>query len=295
MSGLAYLTPRDIPADQQTARPPLKMPGSLVSIYAGASAAAAALTALYGRENGHHGRLVDVSILESLIPTLRREIALFQYEGRVASRFMRVWRLAPWGVKRCYDGHVFLQVVERHHWEGLVDMMGAPQWADDPRYLDPDFRFEHRVDIEARMAPWLLTQAKAEFAWEAQRRGLPFAPVNVLADLPRIPQLYFRRFFRTVNAHDGRPCMVPGTPCVFVTGDESAEPDEPATARKRAPISLGAGRCKACGSSTSAMCGRGLIVLRCLQTWGLKSSRSRAPTGSTSIVGRGLCREPRGY
>ena len=214
LSGLAYLTPRDISSDNAD-QPPLKMPGSLVSIYAGASTAAAALTALYGRDDGHDGRLVDVSVLESLIPTLRREIALFQYEGRIASRFMRVWRLAPWGVKRCRDGYVFLQVVERHHWEGLVEMMGAPEWARDPRYLDSDARFQHRAEIEAKMAPWLLTQAKAEFAWEAQRRGLPFAPVNELADLPRIPQLHFRRFFRTVDGADGRPFLLPGAPFTF--------------------------------------------------------------------------------
>jgi len=217
MSGLAYLTPRDIARSEKGGDPPLKMPGALVSIYAGASAAAAALTALYARADGGRGALVDVSMLESLIPTLRREIALFQYEGRIASRFMRVWRLAPWGVKRCLDGHVFLQVVEKNHWEGLVDMMGGPEWARDCRYLDPDFRFEHRVDIEARLAPWLLTQRKALFAWEAQRRGLPFAPVNQVADLPRIPQLHARRFFRTAQDVDGRPRMVPGTPFNFVT------------------------------------------------------------------------------
>jgi len=215
LSGLAYLTPRDIAPDPTQQIPPLKMPGSLVSIYAGASAAAAAVVALFGREHGHAGRHVDVSMLESLIPTLRREIALYQYEGQVASRFMRVWRLAPWGVKRCRDGHVFLQVVEKHHWQGLVEIMGEPQWAQDVQYLDPDYRFLHRADIEARMAPWLLTQTKAQFSWESQRRGLPFAPVNELADVARIPQLHHRGFFRAASAPDGRPCLVPGSPFAF--------------------------------------------------------------------------------
>ena len=232
VSGLAYLTPRDIPRGEPGADPPLKMPGSLVSVYAGVSAAAAALTALAAREDGQRVGVVDVSMLESLIPTLRREIALFQYEGRVASRFMRVWRLAPWGVKRCLDGHVFLQVVEKHHWEGLVDMMGGPEWARDPRYLDPDYRFEHRVHIEARLAPWLLTQPKAHFAWEAQRRGLPFAPVNEVADLPRIPQLHFRRFFRTAKAADGRPCVVPGAPFNVVVPHAPRSPERPARAAR---------------------------------------------------------------
>jgi crotonobetainyl-CoA:carnitine CoA-transferase CaiB-like acyl-CoA transferase len=124
---------------------------------------------------------------------------------------MRVWRLAPYGVKPCKDGFVFLQVVERYHWEGLVEMMGSPEWARDPRYLEPEYRFEHRRDIEARIAPWLLEQSRQAFAIEAQRRGVPFAPINELADLARIPQLHHRCFFRRVNGHESA-AVVPGMP-----------------------------------------------------------------------------------
>lgn len=227
LSGLAYLTPRDIARPEAAPLPPpLKMPSSLVSIYAGASTAAAALCGLLARERGlRAGGVADVSVLETLVPVLRREIALAEMEGRVASRFMRVWRLAPYGVKPCRDGHVFLQVVERYHWEGLVDMMGAPDWARDSRYLDSDFRYDHREDVEARLAPWLLAQSKADFAWEAQRRGLPFAAINAPADVVGIPQLHERRFFRGVTEPDGRPRVVPGVPFLVIEGVEARRDD----------------------------------------------------------------------
>lgn len=219
LAGLAHLTPRDIAqvgdgADQ----PPLGMPGRLVSVYGGISAAGAALAALNGRGRTREGSHVDVALLESLIPTLRREIALERYEGVTASRFMRVWKLAPWGVKRCADGFVFVQVVEVHHWEELVKMMGSPEWACDPRYLNPDFRFAHRVEMESRIDPWLRTQSKADFAWEAQRRSLPFAPVNSVADVLAIPQLHSRQFFDVETAGNGRPCIVPTDPFRFTRG-----------------------------------------------------------------------------
>lgn len=212
LSSLAHLTPRDISSTGTDDQTPLKMPGSLVSIYAGVSTAGAALAALRGRQIGDRGAHVDVSMLETLIPTLRRELALHQYEGITASRFMRVWKLAPWGVKECKDGHVFLQVVEKHHWQGLVDMMGNPEWALDSCYLDPDYRYEHRTDIEARLAPWLKTQLKKSFAWEAQRRSVPFAPVNTVADIMNIPQLHHRRFFTTSNAANGYPYIALSDP-----------------------------------------------------------------------------------
>ncbi|MBS0320775.1 MAG: CoA transferase [Proteobacteria bacterium] len=222
MAGLAHLTPRDVSAPPGSTVPPLKMPGALVSMYAGASAAGAALAALLARQDGGPGRVVDVSMLESLIPTLRREIALYEYQGVIASRFMRVWRLAPWGVKPCRDGYVFLQVVERHHWAGLVEMMGSPAWALDPRFEDAEYRYAHRAAIETSMHAWLMTQDKASFGWESQRRNLPFAPVNGMADVCRIPQLQARGFWRAALAPDGRPCVVPGSPFRFRTQQTAA-------------------------------------------------------------------------
>lgn len=204
LSGLAHLTPRDI-TPGNTEQPPLKMPASLVSIYAGISAAGAALAALQNRRTTGKGSHADISTLESLLPTLRRELALSQYEDITASRFMRVWKLAPWGVKPCKDGYVFLQVVEEHHWKGLVDMMGSPEWATDPRYLNPDYRFQERAEIERLLAPWLMQQTRRTLAWEAQRRAVPFAPVNNVADILQIPQLHHREFFVTGCRSDQRP------------------------------------------------------------------------------------------
>ena len=261
LSGLAHLTPRDITRPEPgELPPPLKMPGSLVSFYAGASAAAAALTGLHAREATGGGAHIDVSMLETLIPALRRETALYLYEGEVASRFMRVWRLAPYGVKPCKDGFVFLQVVEKYHWEGLIDMMGKPEWALDPRYLDSEYRFQHRTDIEARMAPWLLQQAKDEFAADAQRRGVPFAPVNELADLLRIPQLHHRGFFRAVD-DEVRPSVVPGMPFRI---SRSADP-APAPRPRR--FGMAEAHFPICAWWTSAMYGPGRTARRCWPTW----------------------------
>jgi crotonobetainyl-CoA:carnitine CoA-transferase CaiB-like acyl-CoA transferase len=213
MSGLGYMNPRDMPKEGDgRSQPPVKLPGSLVSIYAGISTAGAVLSALRLRERTGKGHHVDISMVETLIPTMRRELAKYFYEGVISSRFMRVWKLAPWGIKKCRDGYVFLQIVEEHHWLGFVDMMGNPQWALDKRYLDNDYRFDHRVEIEERIAPWLLAHPKAEIAWEAQKRHVPFAAVNALRDLAHMPQLVERRFFEPYADGVLPPRLVPGAP-----------------------------------------------------------------------------------
>ena len=202
MSGLGVMNPRDMPKEGDGSnQPPIKLPGSMVSMYAGISAAAAIVSAIQLRKRTGRGTHVDISMVETLIPTMRREIAKYFYEDIVSSRFMRVWKLAPWGIKKCRDGYVFLQIVEEHHWLGFVDMMGNPPWALDKRYLENDYRYDHRVDIEQRIAPWLLAHPKAEIASEAQKRSVPFAAVNTLRDLAQMPQLAARRFFETMEPY----------------------------------------------------------------------------------------------
>jgi len=213
MSGLGYMNPRDMPKDGDgSSQPPLKLPGSLVSIYAGISTAGAVLSGLRLREQTGTGHHVDVSMVETLIPTMRRELSKYFYEDIVSSRFMRVWKLAPWGIKKCRDGYVFLQIVEEHHWLGFVDMMGNPEWALDKRYLENDYRYDNRVDIEKRIAPWLAAHPKAEIAWEAQKRSVPFAAVNALRDLAHMPQLAARKFFEPFADGVLPPRLIPGTP-----------------------------------------------------------------------------------
>lgn len=213
MSGLGIMNPRDMPPnDDPRSQPPMKLPGSLVSIYAGISAAAAIVSALQLRKRTGRGHHVDISMVETLVPTMRRELAKFFYEGITSSRFMRVWKLAPWGIKKCRDGYVFLQIVEEHHWLGFVDMMGNPQWALDKQYLDNDYRYDHRVDIEERIAPWLLAHPKAEIAWEAQKRSVPFAAVNDLRDLAHMPQLLSRHFFQPMSGGEISPRLFPSEP-----------------------------------------------------------------------------------
>lgn len=192
LAGLAHLTPRDIPLIDEQSQPPLAMPGRLVSNYAAIATAVAALAAVYSEADRRVD--VDVSMLEVILPTLRREIAYYAYDGSVASRFMRVWRLAPWGVRPSRDGYFFVQVVEEHHWRGLVEMMGSPEWALDADLLDPIIRFERRAEVDAKVAEWIATVTNDDLVRMTTERNLPFAPVNYPRDLIRMPQIVHRGF-----------------------------------------------------------------------------------------------------
>ena len=202
MSGLAHLTPRDVALrGDGLDQPPLPMPGNLVSNYAGVAAVVATLAGVYAQQRRARGQRADVSILETLLPTTRREIAYYAFDGSIASRFMRVWRLAPWGVKKCADGYFFVQVVEKHHWESLVEMMGSPAWALDPELNDSVVRYGRRAEVDAGVEAWIATQHTATLESEARERKLPFAPVLSPEDLGTLEQVRFRGFISGTAEH----------------------------------------------------------------------------------------------
>jgi len=214
MSGLGYETPR---ATERISpdRPPLKGGGHFAEFFAAVNAAAAIAAALYARRANGLGQYIDISAQESLIPLLRRPIALYQYEQRVASRLGYTWKVAPHHFMRCKDGYIFASVVEEHQWSRMVEVMGNPDWGRDDRFRDGPSRLEHWNVLEPLLGGWLLQRTKDEVLQETQAQGIPFAPVNTVKDLMDSPHLQARDFFAEVNDREDGPVTMPGVPYKF--------------------------------------------------------------------------------
>ena len=69
------------------------------------------------------------------LPLVRREMAAWQYNGWIATRGARSWVVAPSGIQRCSDGHVFVSVIEERQWRNLCELMGTEALIDDPPRL----------------------------------------------------------------------------------------------------------------------------------------------------------------
>ena len=54
-------------------------------------------------------------------------------DGQVEHRAERSFRFG--GVIECADGYVELLTLEQRQWDGLVKLMGDPEWAQDPELI----------------------------------------------------------------------------------------------------------------------------------------------------------------
>lgn len=209
MSGLGYLAPRGA---TDHSRPPLRAGGRLADMFAALNAAASALMALYARRLTGRGQQVDISEQECIIPMIRRPLTVYLYRKQISARFTRSWRIAPNDIMPCKDGYLFVAAIEEGQWQRFVELMGNPDWAEDPRFRDRFGRTEHWEALYPLITAWTMKHTKEEIYRAAQARRIPISPLNTAEDLFSSAHLQARGFFAEVDHPETGTLKYPGAP-----------------------------------------------------------------------------------
>jgi formyl-CoA transferase len=90
--------------------------------------------------------------------------------------------LCPFGIFPASDGYVSLGVPNDRFWKLLVERMGNPAWADDPRFSSNELRVSHRQEVEQAVGDWTRLHTKHALA-ELLGGDVPFGPVFDAADI----------------------------------------------------------------------------------------------------------------
>ncbi|MCC7365695.1 MAG: CoA transferase [Dehalococcoidia bacterium] len=214
MSGLAFYTGATVPTLEDN--PPLRPGGYQAEYTAGLAAATGALVGLQLRRRSGRGSLVDTSLQASLASFMRMTVAYRLYEGADVMGLGIFDRLAPtgkrstlWGMVPCKDGYFAFQASEQWQWDGLMDMMGDPEWAKAPEFELPIDRTIRWAEIEPHFVGWCLEHTKKEIFHEAQARHVPVFPCYDVAELIADEQQQARAYFVDLPV-DGHLVKVPG-------------------------------------------------------------------------------------
>jgi crotonobetainyl-CoA:carnitine CoA-transferase CaiB-like acyl-CoA transferase len=181
-SGEGYLLPNGLSIEQFPERPPVKPYGHFAEYQGGVAAALGALTALWARDVAG-AQAVDVSAQDATLAVGAFAIQRLG-DGSVEHRVERSFRFG--GVIACADGYVELLTLEQRQWEGLVQLLGNPAWAQDPALSDTIIRSRRGAEINAHIRAWAKPRQVADVVREGQRLSVPLAkymtPADVLAD-----------------------------------------------------------------------------------------------------------------
>ena len=185
----------------------------------GMAGAQAVLLALMHRARTGRGQWLDVSQYESLSSLLETLVLDMSVNGADAVSTRTGNRApygggAPHGAYRCRgeDRWVAITVFTDEEWRALVDAVGNPQWADDPRFATAEGRERNADSLDALVESWTVQHAAEEVMGRLQAAGIAAGVVQTGEDLSRDPQLKERGFFRRVPDHQGEQRTIESAP-----------------------------------------------------------------------------------
>lgn len=193
-SGEGYLLPNGLSIELFPDRPPVKIHGHFAAMQAGIAAALGALSALWARP-ALGGQYVDISAQDAMLSVGAFAIQRLG-DGSVEHRAERSFRYG--GVIPCADGYVELLTLEPRQWDGLVDLLGNPEWARNPALADPLERSRRGPMINRHIRAWASTRNMADIVREGQKRSVPLARYYIPKEVLDDPHEQARGLFQPV-------------------------------------------------------------------------------------------------
>ena len=191
---------------------PTKGYGFLGEYDSGLNAATATVAALYSRLFSGEGQYIDISKQEALISLERVEIGFFGNGERGST----VWvDYMVGGLQQCKDGYVMITLGGDHHWKGLVELLGNPEWAFDEKYKAEGAKYIFAKEINVHIAEWMKQYTKEEVYHRSQELNCPIGMVTTVEDLAGSEQLLGRDFFAELEHPEMGSIKCPTTPSRF--------------------------------------------------------------------------------
>jgi crotonobetainyl-CoA:carnitine CoA-transferase CaiB-like acyl-CoA transferase len=168
-------------------RPPTRVGVSLGDSLTGLMGAMGAIAALNARHRTGLGQVVDASIYESVLAITEAlvpewHVAKLQRERSGPT----LPGIAPSNVYPTRDGQVLLAANQDSVFRRLVAVMGHPELADDPRFVDHRARGAHMGLLDQLIGEWTAGQTSAELLERLHENGVPsglvYEPADMIAD-----------------------------------------------------------------------------------------------------------------
>jgi crotonobetainyl-CoA:carnitine CoA-transferase CaiB-like acyl-CoA transferase len=164
-------------------------------VLAGTHASTAIVSALLRRSRTGQGAHIDVSMLEALVAADSVTYPAVLNGGEEHGSPRPGMIVAPVGGR-----HVAMQFVGADTlWPRMLELMGRPELAKDPRFDDSEKRRTNWPALRAIVDAWLATYPSVDAALSALSGArIPCAPVLRPAEVVASPHLAERQFFPTV-------------------------------------------------------------------------------------------------
>ncbi|WP_225889781.1 CaiB/BaiF CoA transferase family protein [Indioceanicola profundi] len=194
MSGLMSIT------GEAPGRPPVKVGAPVTDITAGLLATMGVLAALQERNRSGKGQRVDTSLFEAGIIHTYWQSAIRLATGTDPGPMGSAHPLnGPYQAFQTADGWINIGAANQNNWLRLLQAIGAPSLADDPRFKDNAARMAHLAELEQVLTEIFRTRGTEDWLETLKTAGVPAGPVLSIGEMQSHPQTVAREMVPTVT------------------------------------------------------------------------------------------------
>ena len=170
----------------------------------GGITAAFAVAAALADRHRTEGVFIDVSMLEAAMATMGWAVSNHLIAGRDPMPLGNDNVTAsPSGTFRTGDGLINIAANKQEQFEAVCQVLGAPEWAQDARFIDRHARLQHREELRALLEQAMESRPAGEWWRLLNAAGVPAGPVYSVPQALAHPQIEGRGMLATFKDAPG--------------------------------------------------------------------------------------------
>jgi len=172
---------------------PVKMGAPVTDITAGILAAMGAAAAYAGKQKTGLGARVDTSLFEAGITHTYWQSAIALATGQSPTALGSAHPLnAPYQAFPTADGYINIGAANQRNWLRLLDVIGAPELNEDPRFASNSDRMAHLEALVSVLNDHFRTRTSEVWLEQLDQAGVPAGPILSVGDMLEHPQAIAR-------------------------------------------------------------------------------------------------------
>jgi crotonobetainyl-CoA:carnitine CoA-transferase CaiB-like acyl-CoA transferase len=165
---------------------PCKVPVPVVDLITGYIATISVLAALADRQHTGRGQHVEASMFASAIALQHTNFATYFADDQVPGPQGNAASYStPNEALRCADGWIMVAAYHPARWQALCKVIGVPELACDPRFVDNKSRLKHRKELLRELDAHMRLHPRAFWLERFAAADIICGPINDYAEVAR--------------------------------------------------------------------------------------------------------------
>ena len=184
---------------------------AFADVMTGIYSALAITAALNERNTTGKGSYIDMALLDTQVAVLANQASSYLVSGKAPKRMGNTHpTVVPYQVFPVADGHVIIACGNDTQFARLVALLGAPEMAEDERYITNAGRVVNRATLIPPMMAMTARISRADLLAKLEAAGVPGGPINTLEDVFADPQVLARKLRIDLPSQFAKSGSIPG-------------------------------------------------------------------------------------